>query len=291
MAAIVSTVGYGLDLGLSSLLFFRIIWGIAFAILRMSALAYAFDHKNIGLSLGTAKSIQEIGPMFALVVGPYLLTLSGEAIFFVLALLSLPGLLCAIKLPELHYKCSPKKDRPYHPSISDLITFFITFTVEGILVVTIGLFLAKSFPLLSNVALVTLAGAYLAYRRIAVILFAPPVGMLADRFGSDRIFHASVLSICLALVLLAFNCTTIALVIIFTFNSVVSSIGPASSVSNRDDKLKALATNATWRDIGAATGTLAGGFLLHNGFLTEVLIIITFVLVVFLFLKLKKKVA
>jgi hypothetical protein len=42
---------------------------------------------------------------------------------------------------------------------------------------------------------------------------------------------------------------------------------------------------------GAATGTLAGGLLLDNGALTEVVTIITFVLVVFLIINLKKKAA
>ena len=50
---------------------------------------------------------------------------------------------------------------------------------------------------------------------------------------------------------------------IFTFNSVNNSIGPAAASYNRKDKLNAISTNATWRDIGAATGTLAGGLLLR----------------------------
>ncbi|HET9278429.1 MAG TPA: MFS transporter [Flavitalea sp.] len=289
VVAIISTVGYGLGLGLVSLVFLRILWGIAFAILRMSALAYALEHKNIGLSLGTTKSIQELGPMVALIVGPFLLSLSEELIFYLLALLSLPGLFYALKLPELKFTLSGANRRPYHPCTNDLITFLVTFTVEGILVVTIGLFLARSFPLLPNLSLVTLAGGYLAYRRIALIIFSPAAGILADRIGNDRTLHASVIFTCAGLFLLVIGQTEIALAIIFTFNSVVSSIGPASSASNRKDKLNALATNATWRDIGAATGTLTGGLLLENGFLTEVLIIITFVLVIFLIIKLKKK--
>src|SRR5688572_28733199 len=65
--AIISTVGYGLGLGLLSLILFRILWGMAVSVLRMSTLAYAFKERNIGLSLGTSRSIQELGPMFALV--------------------------------------------------------------------------------------------------------------------------------------------------------------------------------------------------------------------------------
>ena len=289
VVAIISTVGYGLGLGLASLVFLRILWGFAFAILRMSALAYAFEHKNIGLSLGTTKSIQELGPMFALIAGPFLFRLSEEMIFFLLALLSLPALFYAIRLPELHCVVSVASKGHYHPSTNDLMTFLITFIVEGVLVVTIGSFLATSFPLLPNLALVTLAAGYLAYRRIALILFSPAAGILADRIGTDRMFHASVLFICVGFFLLVIGRTEIALAIIFTFTTVVGSIGPASSVGVRRDKLNALATNATWRDIGAATGTLAGGLLLDNGPLPEILIMVTFVLLGFLIIKVKKK--
>src|SRR5688500_2473339 len=51
IVAIVSTIGYGLGLGLLSLVVFRIAWGMAFAVLRISTLAYAFEHENIGFSL------------------------------------------------------------------------------------------------------------------------------------------------------------------------------------------------------------------------------------------------
>ena len=102
-------------------------------------------------------------------------------------------------------------------------------------------------------------------------------------------FHASVLFICVGLLLLVIARTEIALAIIFTFSTVVSSIGPASSVGVRRDKLNALATNATWRDIGAATGTLVGGLLLDKGPLTEVVIMITFVLGLSLIINLTKK--
>ena len=289
VAGIISTVGYGLGMGLTSLVFLRILWGFAFAILRMSALAYAFEHKNIGLSLGASKSIQELGPVLALLVGPFLFTLSETMIFYLLALLSLPALFYAIRLPDLHYNETETSKRNYLPSTNDLMTFLVTFIVEGILVVTIGLFLAKSFPLLSNLALVTLAAGYLAYRRIALILFSPAAGILADRFGADRMFHASVLFICVGLLLLVIARTEIALAIIFTFSTVVSSIGPASSVGVRRDKLNALATHATWRDIGAATGTLVGGLLLDKGPLTEVVIMITFVLGLSLIINLTKK--
>src|SRR5688500_15390884 len=48
IVAIISTVGYGLGWGLISLILFRLIWGMAYAILRISTLAYALEHERIG---------------------------------------------------------------------------------------------------------------------------------------------------------------------------------------------------------------------------------------------------
>src|SRR5688572_16017351 len=87
--AIVSTVGYGLGWGLVSLILFRLIWGMAYAIMRISTMAYAFGHEYIGVSLGVGKSIQEAGPMLALWLGPLLLNyFSATNTFFLLALIS-----------------------------------------------------------------------------------------------------------------------------------------------------------------------------------------------------------
>ena len=78
---------------------------------------------------------------------------------------------------------------------------------------------------------------------------------------------------------------------IFTFNSVNNSIGPAAASYNRKDKLNAISTNATWRDIGAATGTLAGGLLLGSDVLLKAFLVATFILVVFLIINLKTLIA
>ena len=102
--AIVSTVGYGLGWGLASLIIFRICWGMAYAVLRISTIAYAFEHESVGISLGISRSIQEAGPMLALWLGPILLSyFSPGYTFFLLALISVPSFLYAVSLPELKY--------------------------------------------------------------------------------------------------------------------------------------------------------------------------------------------
>ena len=283
-------MGYGSGLGVISLVIFRVFWGIAFSILRMSTLAYAFRQDNIGFSLGISRSSQELGPMFALLAGPILLSyFSKESTFFYLALFSLPGLFYAIKLPELNYKPSPTNSGFLHPpSMPDIITFLVTFAIEGLLIVVIGMFLAKNDVQFSGWMITTLAAGYLAYRRICFILFSPFGGIMADKVGVHKVFNISLLFICIGLAMLLVGWSTIALILIFTFNSVNSSISPAYSSRNRKDKLEAVSTNATWRDIGSATGTFAGGLLLGTSVVSEVFIITTFILVTLLIINIRK---
>ena len=80
----------------------------------------------------------------------------------------------------------------------------------------------------------------------------------------------------------------IGLVIIFIFNSVNSTMAPAGASKNETDKIAAVTTNATWRDIGAAAGTLTGGLLLSDTWLFPLFIIITFIMFGLLLLNYRK---
>jgi hypothetical protein len=78
------------------------------------------------------------------------------------------------------------------------------------------------------------------------------------------------------------------LVVVFAFNSVNSAMAPGGVAEKQEDKLKAITTNASWRDIGAAAGTLTAGFLLSGIQLSQVLIIAIFILGSLLFLNLMR---
>lgn len=288
--AILSTFGYGLGWGLVSLLVFRILWGMSFAIIRISTLAYVFEQERVGFSLGASRCIQEAGPMLSLFAGPILLShFSGEMTFSLLAILSVPALFYAFRLPELNYQATSKKPVNFSlPSLFNATTFLLSFIVEGILIVVLGVLLARNNVHLSNWMIPSLAAAYLAYRRTCFILFAPISGALADRIGCRTIFRGSLLMIVAGLIFLLVGRDMIGLVIIFTFNSVNSAMAPGGATDNEPDKLKAVTSNATWRDIGAAIGTLSGGLLLSGSFLLTAILIATFMLIVLLMLHFRK---
>ena len=289
--AVASTVGYGLEWGLISLIAFRLVWGMAFAILRISTLAYAFEHEYIGTSLGVGKSMQEAGPMLALWIGPMLLNyFSAPTTFLLLGLISIPSLLYAISLSDLKYIPMPGKRAVFSlPSLFNSMTFAASFIVEGVLIIVTGVFLAKNNVSLTNLAITSLVAGYLAYRRICFILFSPISGALADRIGFAKLFNFSLLMIIAGLILLLLGWVAVGLIVIFTFNSVNSTMAPGGVSNREEDKIKAVAVNATWRDIGAATGTLTGGLLLSGSFLFEMFAIATFILAGLLFIHFRKK--
>lgn len=286
LIAVGSTIGYGLGWGLFSLIIFRILWGMSFAVLRIGALAYVFENRNIGLSLGSSRSIQELGPMFSLWIGPVLLNyFSYQITFICLAFFSLPALLYALRLPELDYRPATKRSINFRlPSLSNSITFLINFIVEGILIVVLGSLLANNNVQLTNLMITSLAAGYLVYRRICFIVFSPVSGVIGGRISFAKVFNISLLLIIIGFVFLLIGWEMMGLVIIFTFNSVNSTMAPGSASNNHEDKIRAVAVNATWRDIGAAIGALAGGMLLSASFLSEAFIIVTFILSVLLYI-------
>lgn len=278
--AIISTAGYGTGCGLLLLILLRVVWGLAFAILRISALAYAFQHGYAGRSLGMSKSIQEAGPLLALGIGPLLLNyFSITNTFILLGLISVPSLIYATHLPELKYNpVAPGRTWIRIPSSFNSMTFAVSFFAEGILVIVAGLFLAIDNASLSTAAITSLAAGYLAYRRFASILFAPVSGNFADRLGFSRVFHFSLLMIIVGMILLVSGWIAPGLILIFSFSSINSAMAPGAVATGEKDRIRAVSVNATWRDIGAASGTLAGGLLMPGRFLTETFTIAIFIL-------------
>lgn len=285
LMAVISTIGYGLGWGLTSLLLFRLLWGMSYAILRISTITYAFEHRNAGISLGTSKSLQELGPLFSLWIGPLLLIyFTGPGTFIFLALLSIPALLFALRLPSLHLPASKPSIAFGLPSLFNFLTFLVSYIVEGKLVVVLGIFLSQKNIMLTNVEVTALAAGYLGYRRICFILLAPVSGAIADRIGFKKLFSLSLVFIIAGLFVLLNGWAVAGILLIFTFNAVNSAMAPGVAAVDGENKIRAVAMNATWRDIGAAIGTLTGGLLLSGSFLFETFLIGTFVLAVVLVL-------
>jgi DHA1 family multidrug resistance protein-like MFS transporter len=287
--AILSTMGYGLGWGLFSLIIFRIIWGLAYAMLRISSLAYALEHEYIGISLGLGKSVQEVGPLLALWFGPVLLSyLSPFNTFFLLGMMSLPSILYAASLPVLSYIPVEKKSIFNVPSLFNLLTFSSSFIVDGTLIIVTGQLLSQHNGRLTGIAITSMVAGYLAYRRICYVLFSPLSGLIAGRAGFIKIYNFSLLMIITGLLFLIFGWILPGLIIVLTFNSINNTMAPGAAANGKEDKIRAVAINASWQDMGAATGALTGGLLLAGNFIPETFTIVTFILALLFFIHLRK---
>ena len=284
--AIASTAAYALASSIFLWLSLRVVWGLSFSAMRIGTLGYALQHKRQGFSLGLSKGIQETGPMIALCLVPLLLFyFETAATFFVLAVCSLPALYFSWKLPENTNSVTPIGGKIFHriPSVVNSITFAAAFIIDGVIVVILGVLFLHHKGELSLLTATALAAIYLAYRRICLVIFSPTGGWIADIVGLGKLFNFSLLAMIVGLFVLLAGWVDLGAIILFTFYSVHSAITPGKVSEQQPNALMAAAENATWRDIGAAFGTLAGGLLLTSDYTITMLMIATFFLTVLFF--------
>jgi MFS transporter, DHA1 family, multidrug resistance protein len=282
LLAIVSTMGYGVATGIVVWVGFRIMWGLAFSAMRISTLAYAMSCEKVGVALGLTKSIQEAGPMLSLLAAPFLLQhFEARTIFFVLALCSAPALFFAWRLPSGDEQVAATKGKAFlqWPSALDATTLVSAMVIDGILVVVLGILFLHHREHVTLATATTLAAVYLGYRRICLVFLSATGGWLAYRLGINRIFAVSNALIILGLLTIVMGWVGTGTVLVFSFYSISAAITPGSLSSRDGHALSAVAGNATWRDIGAATGALLGGMLISTGYLNAVLIIAIFILI------------
>lgn len=270
--AVASTFGYGLATGVIAWTLLRLMWGVAFSAMRMGTLACAHQHQRRGLAFGVSRSLQESGPMFSLFLAPMLLKhFDSKTIFYLLSLLSLPALYFAWNLPVNDRTQAVEKWRLLRwPSPLNSISFVSAIVIDGIIVVVLGILFLHYRDRISLVTATALAAFYLGYRRISLVALSAAGGWIADKVGMERLFNTSLALVILGLLVIISGWIGTGAVIVFTSYSVNSAITPGS-VSRSSDGLTAIAENATWRDIGAAIGTLLGGLLISSPYLSAVL--------------------
>ena len=267
IVASLSTFLYGISTGFFPLLCARILWGIAYAILLISTLAYAVTKKSeAGTRIGTSQSIQRIGPIIALLLGTWLAAIwNPNNVFLILAIPTSFSILIALTLPK-HVKTQPTQKRHSakltKPSILDLLFFIQGYAIDGLFAVSITLMLAEKTSLANAVIG---GGALLALRHVGEALAAPLFGSLGDKFGAVRIFLISAASTILGLILIALNEVIFGAIVLLIFRGAIAALGPtiiAKQFDGSDTVLDNLARLQSWRDLGAAAGPIVTGFAL-----------------------------
>lgn len=266
ITATASTALYGFGHGPAAILGARILWGLTYAVLVLATLSYAVEYRaQVGTRVGVGQAIQRLGPIAALFGGAWLVGQVGPNDAF--ALLAIPtaiAILIALTLPKSE-SSEARKSKPAslaRPKPIDVLFFLQGYGVDGVFAVSITLIFAREASLSEAVMS---GGALLAMRHFGEAIAAPLFGWIADRFGARRVFVGAAILTMAGFVLVAAGVTVLGALIMLLFRGALASLGPAVITQELDadeEAIGPLARMQAWRDLGAACGPLATGFLL-----------------------------
>ncbi len=261
--AMITTLFYGLEIGVVLFSMSRIVWGLSYSTMRVSSLAYASESlQNKNIMFGLVQSIKTTGAVLALFVGSYLIKYySVKVSFLTLGSLSFLAVLFAYKLPDIKKKSTKiniKKILNF--STINVLTFFTSFIIDGVLVVTISQLLGYY----STEELIIVVSGYLLFRKLCSAIISVFSGWLSDRLGVVPVFKMALVFVLSSLLFILGDYIETGVVIAFLFNSIIVAMLPSIALKlNTNNKLTTLTAITTWWDIGAATGTLVGLYLVQ----------------------------
>jgi hypothetical protein len=257
-AAAVSTLAYGLLNGFVLLFIARMIWGAAWGIINLTMTAYAYgDGKRAGTRIGIARAVSNVGSLAALLaVGPLCIAIGPYQMFVLYGLLGLAGIPLAFLLPPLRAAPGdPRAARRWTLTPLNTLFFVLTFGADGVLGATVSVLLAEFMPVASAIIGAALL---LAFQRLVVIVLALFSGPVTDRLGAQRLLLPCSLAIAVGFATIASGHVYSGTVIVIFARAVLATVGPVLAAEKSTDRIAALASFATWTDVGLAAGAFFG---------------------------------
>src|ERR1043165_9962351 len=104
-AGALSTLGYGLLSGVMLLFVARLMWGRAYGVINLTNTAYGYgDGTRAGMHVGLNRAVSTIGPVLALGLGGWIVTLTDPRMVFVIyGVIGLLAVPLALTLPRLRH--------------------------------------------------------------------------------------------------------------------------------------------------------------------------------------------
>ena len=253
------------------LLFARILWGVAYSLLRMCCLFIATQDPNSSLKkLAWYSSIQEVGPLVVLLLAPWLIASFNIEFVLVFSLL-----LCFIALP-IAFKINPVENEiSYRSKITDSFPILLSWNADYAQTLVISL-LHDGLWVIALASLLFVSSNTQTDTALILVIF----------FVSRRAFNVVIGVIYIKLPYLNVNRNTVNLsILLLSFGSFLIFFdqiiwGSVVAISGRGlymlhlpkilsdeqsttmNKKKAINAFTLCRDIGSAIGTLIAGFVI-----------------------------
>jgi MFS family permease len=260
--AIMATLIYATASGVWLLLAGRLLWGLSFAALNLANQALATTvAQSAARRTGRSRAIIAIGPMLGLIMGALMAVEFGpRSAFLLLAVIAACAPLLAARIPRLDERPVLGGPTFERPGAISLWSFALGFTLDGLFIFGLGLLAAASYPKGAVLA----AGIAMALRYAVEVAFSPVGGQLAHHFGARPILVLSSLGAAAGLALLSSEqWLWFGVVATIVLRALVQPLTApmVAEAHPGSERVRALARQATWRDIGAGTGPLAAGVL------------------------------
>jgi MFS transporter, DHA1 family, inner membrane transport protein len=258
LAAAVSTLGYGLLGGFVLLFAARVLWGGAWGVINLMMNAYAYgDGRNAGSRVGLSRAVSSVGAFLALVsVGPLCLSVGPHQAFTIYGLLGLAAFPLALALsPTVAAPSEVRAPRRWIPSDLNILFFVLALAADGVLGATVSLLLSAYMPATSAIMGASLL---LAFQRLAHIVLALFSGPVADRVGAGRLLLPCSLVVATGLGAIALGHVYVGTIIVIVSRALLTTVSPVLAAQRSPDRIGALASFATWSDVGLAAGAFLG---------------------------------
>jgi MFS family permease len=263
--AAVSTTLYGLVENDAVQVAARMLWGVSFASLNLSTLAYAVsDRANAGKRVGASRAALGIVQAMSLVGGAWIVLHAGaRTVFLIYGGLTLIALGAALMLPRLPREATDK--RPFRlpiPHRLEIWGFMLGFASDGVFLLTLAFLMKDS---ITWVAPVMATAMLLALRWLVEITTGPLGGWIGDRFGARRISIASGTLLVAGFALIALDHELLGALVAVMTRGMFNTLIPVLVLERgKSSVLSSQASYSTWRDFGAAVGPLSAPWLFLN---------------------------
>lgn len=286
---------FAMGLSVYWLILARLMWGIAYSLMRMCCLFLATENPDASMKrLGWYTSLQEAGPLCVLMLAPWLmLHMSPQSIMIVPLILCFLALIPTfmVELKATHSatvyitKQGNNKKAKWLPewNVDHAITLMLSMLYDGAWIVVLATLLTMSGT--EQQQTITIVAALLVLRRAFNLL----LGFVFVRFTSNvnnrHLINLSIITMLVAGVLIYLDQIVLGSVIAIGGRGFYMLLMPkalSDESTNSEDKKHAVNAFTIWRDIASAIGSFLAGLLLYWNVVQAFFLLMTIVIFVVL---------